>query len=315
MSIFRLLLVVLLAVFPGACSAQPALPQVIASTIAGLDPGHPERTRFGSLEFRGGLRLSAADQAFGGWSGARLDGSVLTAIGDLGSWLRLALRHDGGRLVGVHREAGGSLRRLDGDPAGNHKRWADAEGLAHWRDGWVVSFERHHRLWFYAPDLADIPVRLAAPPDMARLEENGGVEAIAALADGRLLMLAEEGGLGWIGTPGAWQPVTWTVTDDFKPTDAVQLPSGALVVLERSFSVMAGVGARLSLVPPGQLMPGARLEGRELLRLEPPMTVDNFEGLAVGRGPDGETMLYLLSDDNFSALQATLLLAFALAGD
>ena len=30
------------------------------------------------------------------------------------------------------------------------------------------------------------------------------------------------------------------------------------------------------------------------------------------RGPDGETLIYLLSDDNFSALQDTLLLLFAL---
>lgn len=312
MSILQCLFVALLSVLASACSAQTVEPQVIAAPIAGLDPSHPERSRFGPLEFRGGLRLSAIGETFGGWSGARLDGATLTTIGDQGAWLRLTLQHDGGRLAGVRREAGGVLRRLDGEPVGDHKRWADAEGLTRWCDGWVVTFERHHRLWLYAPDLADIPVRLAAPAGMEQLEDNGGVEAVAALADGRLLMLAEEGGLGWIGTPGAWQPVTWTVTGDFKPTDAVQLPSGALVVLERSFSVLAGVAARLSIVAPSQLAAGGRLEGRELLRLEAPMEVDNFEGLAVGRGPNGETMLYLLSDDNFSALQATLLLAFAL---
>ena len=304
-----------LVIFAAACGARSANPHMVATAITAVDAGQPERTRYGAVEFRGGLRLSGEGRGFGGWSGARLDGAALTAINDIGWWMRLTLQYEAGRLVGADRETGRPLQDLDGEPIGDRKQWADAEGLTRWRDGWVVSFERHHRLWYYTPDLAAIPVRLAAPAGIARLEENKGLETITALADGRLLMLAEEGGLGWIGSPGAWQPITWAVTEDFKPTDAVQLPSGALVVLERSFSVMAGVGARLSLVPADQLTAGHHLNGRELLRLEPPMTVDNFESLAIGRGPDGETMLYLLSDDNFSSLQATLLLAFALVGE
>jgi len=41
------------------------------------------------------------------------------------------------------------------------------------------------------------------------------------------------------------------------------------------------------------------------------MTVDYFEGLALRRG-ENETLIYVLSDDNFSAAQSTLLLMFAL---
>ena len=37
-----------------------------------------------------------------------------------------------------------------------------------------------------------------------------------------------------------------------------------------------------------------------------------MEGLSVHRGANGETMLTLISDDNFSALQRTLLLQFVL---
>jgi hypothetical protein len=40
--------------------------------------------------------------------------------------------------------------------------------------------------------------------------------------------------------------------------------------------------------------------------------IDNMEGIAVRRGPKGETLLYLISDDNFSPLQRTLLLMFEL---
>ena len=40
-----------------------------------------------------------------------------------------------------------------------------------------------------------------------------------------------------------------------------------------------------------------------------------MEGLAVHRDADGETVLTLISDDNFSPLQRTLLLQFTLVGE
>ncbi len=43
--------------------------------------------------------------------------------------------------------------------------------------------------------------------------------------------------------------------------------------------------------------------------------LDNMEGLAVHRGPQGETLLTIVSDDNYSILQRTLLLEFELVDD
>jgi hypothetical protein len=66
------------------------------------------------------------------------------------------------------------------------------------------------------------------------------------------------------------------------------------------------------------------LETREIARLEPPLTLDNFEGMEVRRDARGRTLVYLLSDDNNCAkrpgatragLQRTLLLQFTLSGD
>ena len=61
---------------------------------------------------------------------------------------------------------------------------------------------------------------------------------------------------------------------------------------------------------------------REVARLAPPLTLDNFEGLDVRRDASGATLLYLVSDDNGCgkrrnvvaprALQRTLLLMFEL---
>ena len=60
---------------------------------------------------------------------------------------------------------------------------------------------------------------------------------------------------------------------------------------------------------------GGRLEGRELGRWDEPGHVDNLEGIAAMRAPDGTTLVYLLSDDNYRRmLQRTLLLCFALQG-
>ena len=49
------------------------------------------------------------------------------------------------------------------------------------------------------------------------------------------------------------------------------------------------------------------------LALSPPFPMDNYEGLAVMKDPQsGGALVFLMSDDNFSADQSTLLLAFRL---
>jgi hypothetical protein len=60
--------------------------------------------------------------------------------------------------------------------------------------------------------------------------------------------------------------------------------------------------------------PRAVLISREIARLERPLTIDNFEGIAARRGPAGETWIYLVSDDNYQVLQRTLLMKFELIG-
>ena len=68
------------------------------------------------------------------------------------------------------------------------------------------------------------------------------------------------------------------------------------------------LSARLTIVDGKKIQPGGKLSGMELLRLEQPLVVENFEGLAVQRTPKG-TMIYLVSDDNYSPFQQTTLVA------
>lgn len=91
--------------------------------------------------------------------------------------------------------------------------------------------------------------------------------------------------------------------EEFGLTAVAPLPGGGRVYLLRAFSVLQGVRITLRIV-------GADGATLDELRLAAPLTADNFEGVAALPRPDGSLRLYLLSDDNFSSLQRTLLLAF-----
>ena len=58
---------------------------------------------------------------------------------------------------------------------------------------------------------------------------------------------------------------------------------------------------------------GATLDGPVLIKADLGQQIDNMEGLAVHRTADGAVVLTLISDDNFSPLQRTVLLQFTLA--
>jgi hypothetical protein len=86
-----------------------------------------------------------------------------------------------------------------------------------------------------------------------------------------------------------------------------------VLVLERAYNRERGiVSVRFVRLEAQGLKGNVRLQGSTLAILEPPLILDNFEGLACRAGQDGETLIYVLSDNNFSAVQRTLLLHFAL---
>ena len=111
---------------------------------------------------------------------------------------------------------------------------------------------------------------------------------------------------------GVWSTLAYRPHGAFRPSGATLLPDGDVLVLERAFSLLGGFRSRLVRLPQDSIRPGAVLEGREIARLMPPLTHDNLEAVATRRGAHGETLIYLVSDDNFSVLQDTLLLMFAL---
>src|SRR5262249_25728448 len=100
---------------------------------------------------------------------------------------------------------------------------------------------------------------------------------------------------------------------DFDVSDAALLPSGDLLVLERKFSWTAGLFIRIRRLKLADVRPGALVDGPVLFEADLGNALHNMEGLSVHRSASGETVLTMISDDNFSALQRTLLLQFTLA--
>jgi hypothetical protein len=289
-----------------------------------LNPQDPAQRTVGRLRYLGGLHLTADDKRFGGWSSLRLlpDGQRMTAISDEGAWLNARLVHDkAGFLTGLDAAEIGSLLGLDGK-ALEGKDNRDSESSAFLPDGsLVVGFEREHRIWRYPakdgkPD--GIPVPVKSPPGLAGAPFNGGIESLVASPRGRLFALTEywiQNDLitGWIGGPDDWQPIGYRFERALRPSDACLLPSGDIAVLERAYNPDRGiVGVRLRQISKEALKPGAALGGRLIADILPPLTMDNFEGIDARKGPHGQTVLYVISDDNFNAQQRTLLLMFAL---
>ncbi len=90
--------------------------------------------------------------------------------------------------------------------------------------------------------------------------------------------------------------------------------AGALATgrAERSYNILDGVAIRLQRIAAADIRPGATLRGETLAVLRVPLTLDNLEGVTARKGPSGETLITLISDDNFNSFQRTLLLVFAL---
>ncbi|MBB4212070.1 hypothetical protein EV659_10844 [Rhodothalassium salexigens DSM 2132] len=307
--------------------ASGSAPVEIAVQPVPLDPRAPQVHRVGRLAYAGGLALTARAEGFGGFSALAHDPATgdLIALSDRGRWLAMTPRWRDGRLVGA--KAAGALRPLIGaDGKALSGRAADAESLAVTDTALVVAFEQDHRLLAYprrpgaplADALAHRPEPWPLPDAVGDLAANAGLEAVSGLGDGRVVALAEgrrdDTGAygGWlVDRDGSARAVAVARQGQHRPTGLDRLPGGDLVMSLRHFSPLSGVSIQVARLSAGALASAAIVAPEPLATLGPRMTVDNIEGIAVAPHGDG-VRLYLIADDNFNALQRTLLLAFTL---
>jgi hypothetical protein len=294
----------------GAADAPDSI-EIFLRPVA-LDTRDPAVDRVGRLIYRGGYSLTANDPRFGGWSDLDIsdDGTRLTSISDRGFWFDASLEHDAqGGIAQLTDARLGYLLNLSGYRQPGIR--GDAEGLSRSPEGgFLVSYERRHRIWYYPPaepPFSILPKAVPMPAEAAKMPENGGIETLVRLPGGRILAISEElltedgANIGWLGDGRSWSQVSYV---------AGPVPDGDIVVLERRFSRMTVPGTRIVRVPGSAIQPGARLQGEELAHIQPPLTFDNFEGITARVGPHGEVLIYVISDDNYFFLQRTLLLVF-----
>jgi len=287
----------------------------ISSTAVPLDSENASRIELGELRFAGGLRLASEDSRFGGISGFVVDDKRrrMVAISDRGFWFTFDIQHDPReRLVGVNNAQVFPMLNAEGRPLAGAD--ADAEDLTRLADGtWIVSFEHHHRLArFSTVTSREEPV--AGPSELSACPPNGGIEALASLPGGRLLLFREKPAdssghfSAWLqAAPSkAYNPLTYASTDGFQPTGVTLLNNGDLLVLERRFTVLTGIAARLVRVPARAIEGEALIQTREIARFDGSILRDNYEALTAH-----DNRLYIGSDDNYNAeAQATLLVHF-----
>lgn len=333
-AIAALLLVILPATAPVsaqtlklAADNHPASIEVSARPLAGFDLRDRSRVQFGQLRFRSGLVLTSPYSGFGGLSSLRLDarGERFVAASDRGRWFTGRIVYRGKELVGLTDVETAPMLGGDGRTLASH-RWYDTESMA--RDGtWIyVGIERVNRIVRFDFGRQGLRARaetVLAPAEIRKLPYNSGLEALVAVPKrlplaGTLIAISERG-LDAAGNIKAYliggpTPGTFSVrrTGSFDISDAALLPGGDLLLLERKFAWLGGIGIRIRRIAAASIAPGVTVDGPSIFDADLGQEIDNFEGLNVHVTAEGDTVLTLVSDDNFSAIQRTLLVQFTL---
>jgi hypothetical protein len=306
--------------------AAPVSIEVNARPIPSFDPRDRSHVRFGSLEYRSGLVLTSPFRGFGGLSGLRLDpkGERFIALSDHGSWFTGRIVYSGREMTGLADVEAAPMLGADGRPI-TARGWYDSESIA--LDGSLVyvGLERVNQVLRFDFSKGFTRSRgevVPLPPAAKKLPNNKGLEALvmvpkgAALA-GTLIAISERG-LDQNGNliaflVGGSSPGQFSIrrTDNYDVSDAVLL-SGDLLILERKFSWLSGIGIRIRRIPLKSVAPGALVEGPSIFEADLGLEIDNMEGIDAHVTTEGDTVLTMVSDDNFSMLQRMLLLQFTL---
>jgi hypothetical protein len=280
-----------------------------------LPPAQQLAAHLGPFKLEGAWHMTLGDYRFGGYSALlSLPDGRLLAISDFGQFLSF-MPPGGPRYTPRH----GALLT---DPR-NDKRGVDTESAT--RD------PKTGTIWLGLEYLNAI-VRIGPhwletgrvrPATMAHWPPNSGPEAMVRLTDGRFVALSE-GAREWIhphrhdgvvfaGDPiasgGKGERFTFDGPAAFDPVDMAQLPDGRVLVLMRTliWPLPETFAGRIAIGDPKGIRPGGTWKVTEVARIASGLPIDNFEGMAIVPRADGRVTVWLISDDNQTRLQRTLL--------
>jgi hypothetical protein len=311
--------------------AETILPiEVAARPIDHLSVTDQGQNRFGNLLFRGGLDLRSGESRFGGFSSLwrSPDGQRLVSVADNAQWLTARVLTSDGRLSGLSETQLAPLLAGDGRLLGG-TRYYDTESLTIANGVAYVGIERKHAIMRFdwgSKGLAARAQPVALPrevrEDIKDLPNNHGLEAIGVAPPrsplaGAVVAIAERARKhdkptrGFIVTGPHQGEFSVRRSSGYDVSDLAFLPDGDMLLLERQFSLFEGFRVRLRRVAADMIEPGAEIDGAVIFESDSSHEIDNMEGLAVHQEA-GDVVLTLISDNNFSPLQRTLLLEFSL---
>lgn len=295
--------------------------------------GAKEQKIFGSLIFKNGYSLSSSSPFWGGLSGMAISkkGNKLALVSDAGFWAILDLNYKDQLLIAPREALVGPLLSKSGKVLTRSKD-RDAEAITLLKSDKffgkaLISFEDNHRIGRFSIGKNGInsPARyLKLPSITRRLSGNAGLEAMAVLRGGKykgaLVAITQSkkdrngNFIGWIVRKGKIRKIRFTPPplDKYRITDAVSLANGDLLLLERRYKFLT-VNIRVRYVKHTELLSNRPIRGRIVLEANNhEHVIDNMEGITAHINKKGETIITLLSDDNFNGFQQTLLMQFAL---
>jgi len=284
------------------------------------------KTRFGALEFRGGLVVSSKDKRFGGWSGIQVlpGGRDAVIVSDLGYLLEARLDYRDNRLSGISIPH--LMPALPGSGKGIKRN--DSEDLAIGAGNEIIIALEEDNQQIVLRPMVDgkwvRPQRVRVPDAHRKLGINKGIESVALIPPGlphagHILAIAERPTRRSGSEIPCWilNAVTCSIRkrDRFEITSARFLPDGDLLILERRLAPGFDLAMRLRRIPASQIGGKAAMDGEIVMEADLSKQIDNMEGLSVHRDESGQTIITLVSDDNRNIFQRTLILQFALVGD
>jgi hypothetical protein len=293
---------------PAGSSTRAAAQSIrIDAVPVPLNPQEPSVTAIGDFLYAGGLWLTSKQtDRFREISDIVVTGQDrLLGVGDGGILFSARLVFDAAqRLTGIADASLAPLVGEDGKALTGQSR-IDAEGLAILANGdRLVSFERDHRIWLY-PTAGGTPRAVPSPAE--QFPSNFGMEALAtdpAVAPDAYVVGEEMTGKTWTCrlTMPCVESHTVEKPGEFGLVAMNRLGKDTMAYLLRAYDPFRGSRITLQIVRSTTVI--AQMD------MALPLTVDNFEGLASVPATNGATRFYLMSDDNGSSAQRTLLLAF-----
>ncbi|MGA7073750.1 esterase-like activity of phytase family protein [Bradyrhizobium sp.] len=310
-----------------ASTDAPISIEVEARPIPWFDRHDHDRVRFGALEYRSGLVLISAFPRFGGLSGLRLDpkGERFISFSDRGHWFTGRIVYEGRAMIGLADVESAPMLGPEGKPI-TARGWFDSESIALDGSFVYIGLERVNKVLRFDFSKGFTRARgevVPLPKAASKLPNNKGLEALVFVPKGQplagTLIAMSERGLDASGNlvaflVGGPTPGQFSVrgSEEFDISDATLLPTGDLLILERKFSWLSGIGIRIRRIPLVSVVPGAVIDGPSIFEANLVDEVDNMEGIDAHVTAEGETVLTMVSDDNFSPIQRTLLLQFTL---